>query len=121
MKQFALGSLVGFAVGVSIAATPAQEKNPCEGWKIDCLALEAAVLMAANSDYDKYQNIRDNIGIVMSNILGGGLYQWETDKLPKSEQMINDKIREAIVRESIEHAKKILEERTREEPIKLDA
>ena len=121
MKQFALGSLVGFAVGISIAGTPVQEKNPCEGWKIDCLALEAAVLMAANSDYDKYQNIRDNIGIVMSNILGGGIYKWETDKLPKSEQMQNDKIREAIVLESIEHARKILEERRKAEQTTLDA
>lgn len=120
MKQFVFGSLVGFAIGVSIAATPVED-NPCEAWKIDCLALEAALLMAVDGDYDKYQNTRDNLGTVMSSLLKTSNYSWETDKLPKSERMLNDKIREAIVRESVEYAKKMLEERQRKEQTRLDA
>lgn len=123
MKQFVLGVGVGFLGAVLLAASPLQQQktDPCEGWKIDCLALEAALLMAVDADYDKYQNARDNLGAVMSSMVGGGAYRWETDRLPKSEQMINDKIREGIVRQSVDYAKKMLEERQRSESTALDA
>ena len=120
MKQFTIGSLVGLLVGASIAATPLQEKtDPCEGWKIDCLAMEAALLMSVGIDYDKYQNTRDNLGIIMARMTGGGTYKWETDRLLKSEQMVNDKIREAIITETA----KYIEEKNKQkvEQTTLDA
>jgi len=120
MKQFTIGSLVGLLVGASIAATPLQEKtDPCEGWKIDCLAMEAALLMSVGIDYDKYQNTRDNLGIIMARMTGGGTYKWETDRLLKSEQMVNDKIREAIILETA----KYIEEKNKQkvEQTTLDA
>ena len=120
MKQFTLGSLVGLVVGASIAATPLQDKiYPCDGWKIDCLALEAALLLSVGMDYDKYQNTKDNLGVIVSRMIGGGVYKWESDKLRKSEQMVNDKIRESIILETAKYVEEMKKQKV--EQTTLDA
>lgn len=120
MKQFTLGSLVGLVVGASIAATPLQDKiDPCDGWKIDCLALEAALLLSVGMDYDKYQNTKDNLGVIVSRMIGGGMYKWESDKLRKSEQMVNDKIRESIILETAKYVEEMKKQKV--EQTTLDA
>ena len=124
MKQFTLGSLVGLFVGLSIGATTLQEEktDPCVGWKIDCLALEAAVLMSMNNDYDKYQNVRDNIGIVMSRLIKSDQkYIWEEDGIPKSERISRDRFRDLIVEESIKFALEMARENEKRNAPPLDA
>ena len=106
MKQAMIGFGVGLICSVLFAVSPfgQNEDTPCDGWRVDCLAMEAALLMSVNGDYDKYQNIRDNIGVVMSRMLGGGKFIWENEKLLKSKRIENDKIREAIIEEAVKFA-----------------
>jgi hypothetical protein len=92
------------------------------GWKIDCLALEAAVLMSMNNDYDKYQNVRDNLGIVMSRLVKSDQkYIWEEDGISKSERISRDRFRDRIVEESIKFALEMIRENEKRNAPRLDA
>ena len=99
MKQFAIGLVCGVLGVASIAAAP-QESDPCEGWKLDVLGYQAAILGLCENNYDLYQNVLNNMGFQMSILLeqGDKKYVWEHEKLPKSQQIAFDRLRDQIMK-----------------------
>ena len=99
MKQFAVGLLCG-VIGVGVIAAAPQERDPCEGWKLDALGYQTAILGLCEGNYDLYQNVLNNMGFQMSMLLdqGGKTYVWEHDKLPKSQQIAFDRLRDQLMK-----------------------
>lgn len=119
MKQFVVGLFCGLFIVVMIAATPNNQEKPCGGWKMDAIAYQTAILGLCESDYDLYQNVMNNMGFQMSLLLGTPekKYVWEHEKLPKSEQVAFDRLRDKIM-ENIKKTMKVIEELENGEIIK---
>lgn len=114
MKQFAIGLLCGMMGVGSVAAV--QQEDPCAGWKMDALAYQGAILGLCEGNYDRYQNVLDNIGFQMALLTGQGdkKYVWEHDKLPKSQQVAFDRLRDQIM-ENVRKTLKLIEEMEKKE------
>jgi hypothetical protein len=117
MKQFTIGSIVGLAVGGSIAATSLDDKaDPCIAWKLDTVALEAAIFVLSHSDHDRFQNVLDNAGVAMGRILGANeKYRWESEALPRSERVAFDKARERVIEEIHQVVEEMIRDREQRE------
>ncbi len=113
MNRFSVGTVLGFIVGLSVAATQAPpEENPCGGWKFDVAVLEAAVLTLSGGDMEKYSNVMSNIGWAAAravkraegndvNTANPGMYKWESSKLDAWSRRQHETVRDKVHLESV--------------------
>ena len=113
MTRFTIGSVLGFLVGISVAATQAPPKeDPCVGWKFDCAVLEAGILTLSGGDMEKYANILDNMGWSAAravkrmqgqdvNTARPDMYDYETKNMNPIERLKHNNVRDVIMREAV--------------------
>ena len=113
MNRFSVGTVLGFVVGLSVAATQAPpEKNPCEGWKFDVAVLEAAVLTLSGGDMEKYSNVMSNMGWAAAravkraegkdiNDATPSMYKWESSRMNAWQRRQHDNVRDTVHLESV--------------------
>ena len=113
MNRFTSGTLLGFVVGLGVAATQAPPKaDPCEGWKFDCAVLEAAVLTLSGGDMEKYSNVLSNMAWATAravkraegndiNTANPGMYKWESSKLNAWSRRQHETVRDKVHLESV--------------------
>lgn len=129
MNRFVSGSILGFLVGISVAATQAPPKeDPCMGWKFDCAVLEAAVLTLSGGDMEKYSNVLENMGWAAARAVkraegvdvGGvnpNMYEWETTKMNAWQRRQHDNARDRVHLEAVILVKEEVERKARQERI----
>ena len=87
MNRFTVGSMVGFIVGVGVAAAPAPPKqDPCEGWKADVAVLNAVIYVLCNQDDAKYTGTLKNTARYLGEAINTPPWVWETDKVSMKEK-----------------------------------
>lgn len=113
MNRFTSGTILGFVIGASVAATQAPDKvDPCDGWKFDVAVLEAAVLTLSGGDMEKYSNVMSNIGWAAAravkraegndiNTANPGMYKWESSKLNAWSRRQHETVRDKVHLESV--------------------
>ena len=113
MNRFISGTLLGFTVGLGVAATQAPPKeDPCDGWKFDCAVLEAAVLTLSGGDMEKYSNVMSNMAWATVravkraegkdvNDARPDHYKWESSKLNAWQRRQHENVRDQVHIESI--------------------
>ena len=128
MNRFISGTILGFTVGLGVAATQAPPKQDlCEGWKFDCAVLEAAVLTLSGGDMEKYSNVMNNMAWATVravkraegndvNAATPEMYKWESAKMNAWQRRQHENVRDQIHIEAVllvkeEEEKKIRRER----------
>jgi len=113
MNRFTGGTLLGFVVGLGVAATQAPPKaDPCEGWKFDCAVLEAAVLTLSGGDMEKYSNVLSNMAWATAravkraegndvNDARPNQYKWESSALNAWQRRQHESVRDQVHIEAI--------------------
>ena len=113
MNQFSVGTVLGFVIGLSVAATQVPQKaDSCDGWKFDVAVLEAAVLTLSGGDMEKYSNVMSNIGWAAAravkraegndiNTANPGMYKWESSKLNAWSRRQHETVRDKVHLESV--------------------
>jgi len=113
MNRFVSGTLLGFVVGVGVAATQAPPKvDPCVGWKFDCAVLEAGILTLSGGDMEKYANVLENMGWSAAravkrmqgedvNTARPDMYTYETKGMNALDRLQHNNVRDVIMREAV--------------------
>tara|TARA_R100000951_G_C2591069_1_gene165036 strand:- start:308 stop:718 length:411 start_codon:yes stop_codon:yes gene_type:complete len=127
MNRFFCGSLLGFAVGVGVAATPAPpQDDPCVGWKFDCVVLESACLLLNNGDMNKHANVMENIRVAVGRVVARkqgkdvtkvrpDMYQWEITNMNASQRLNHNNLRDQIFGEFVTMVKEANEKNQKEQ------
>jgi len=129
MNRFISGTILGFTVGLGVAATQAPPKvDPCEGWKFDCAVLEAAVLTLSGGDMEKYSNVMSNMAWATVravkraegndvNTATPELYKWESAKMNAWQRRQHESVRDQVHIEAVLLVKEEADKKIRRERI----
>ena len=129
MNRFISGTILGFTVGLGVAATQAPPKeDPCAGWKFDVAVLEAAVMTLSGGDMEKYSNVMNNMGwsAVRAvrraegndvNTATPGMYKWESAKMNAWQRRQHENVRDQVHIESVLLIKEEADKKIRREQI----
>jgi hypothetical protein len=113
MTRFTTGSILGFLVGISVAATQAPPKeDPCTGWKFDCAVLEAGILALCGGDMEKYANVLQNMGWSAARAVRRKMgqdvesatpqmYKFETETMNAIDRLQHNQVRDVVMQEAI--------------------
>lgn len=113
MTRFTTGSILGFLVGISVAATQAPPKeDPCMGWKFDCAVLEAGILTLCGGDMEKYANVLQNMGWSAARAVRRKMgqdvesatpqmYKFETETMNAIDRLQHNQVRDVVMQEAI--------------------
>lgn len=113
MTRFTTGSILGFLVGISVAATQAPPKeDPCTGWKFDCAVLEAGILTLCGGDMEKYANVLQNMGWSAARAVRRKMgqdvesatpqmYKFETETMNAIDRLQHNQVRDVVMQEAI--------------------
>ena len=133
MTRFTTGSILGFLVGISVAATQAPPKvDPCTGWKFDCAVLEAGILTLSGGDMEKYANVLENMGWSAAravkrmqgedvNTARPDMYTYETKGMNAIDRLQHNNVRDVIMREAVILLQEEEERKARSMPKKRNA
>ena len=133
MTRFSTGSILGFLIGISVAATQAPPKvDPCMGWKFDCAVLEAGILTLSGGDMEKYANVLENMGWSAAravkrmqgedvNTARPDMYTYETKGMNALDRLQHNNVRDVIMREAVILVQEEEERKARNMPKKRNA
>ena len=133
MTRFSTGSILGFLIGISVAATQAPPKvDPCMGWKFDCAVLEAGILTLSGGDMEKYANVLENMGWSAAravkrmqgedvNTARPDMYTYETKGMNAIDRLQHNNVRDVIMREAVILVQEEEERKARNMPKKRNA
>ena len=133
MTRFTTGSILGFLIGISVAATQAPPKaDPCTGWKFDCAVLEAGILTLSGGDMEKYANVLENMGWAAAravkrmqgediNTARPDMYTYETKGMNALDRLQHNNVRDVIMREAVILVQEEEERKARNMPKKRNA
>ena len=133
MTRFSTGSILGFLIGISVAAAQAPPKvDPCMGWKFDCAVLEAGILTLSGGDMEKYANVLENMGWSAAravkrmqgedvNTARPDMYTYETKGMNAIDRLQHNNVRDVIMREAVILLQEEEERKARSMPKKRNA
>ena len=133
MTRFSTGSILGFLIGISVAAAQAPPKvDPCMGWKFDCAVLEAGILTLSGGDMEKYANVLENMGWSAAravkrmqgedvNTARPDMYTYETKGMNAIDRLQHNNVRDVIMREAVILVQEEEERKARNMPKKRNA
>lgn len=113
MTRFTTGSILGFLVGISIAAAQAPPKQVnCDGWKFDCAVLEAGILTLCGGDMEKYANVLQNMGWSAARAVRRKMgqdvaeatpqmYNYETESMNAIDRLQHNNVRDLVMQEAV--------------------
>ena len=125
MTKFTVGTVLGFFIGISIAAAP-KVQDECESWKFDVAVLEAGVLTLCGGDMEKYSNVLSNMAWAAAravkraagddvNTANPTMYKWETSKMTPFQRQQHETVRDKVHLESVIMVKENEEGKRREQ------
>tara|TARA_R110001592_G_scaffold120363_1_gene324440 strand:+ start:1687 stop:2088 length:402 start_codon:yes stop_codon:yes gene_type:complete len=129
MNRFISGTILGFTVGLGVAATQAPPKvDPCGAWKFDVAVLEAAVLTLSGGDMEKYSNVMSNMGWAAVRAVKRAegkdindatptMYKWESSKMTAWERRQLEQVRDNVHLECVLLVKEEADKKIRQEQI----